>query len=96
MRLRGVVYTSDGFTDHAATRYAPADRAACQDNGKNPRGSVFPDSPEQVATWTFQRYPPDQVLGVRRGESSFAVFVAESVSPSERDHIFHALGDEKR
>ena len=96
VRLRGVVYTSYGFTDHAATRYAAADQAECQDTGKDPRGSTFPDSPDQVATWTFRGYPPDKVLGVRHGESSFAVFVAETVQRSERDRIFRALTDEKR
>jgi hypothetical protein len=36
VRLRGVVYTSYGFTTHGATRYAAADRADCQDTGTEP------------------------------------------------------------
>lgn len=96
MRSGGVVYTAYGITDHPARRYATADRADCHDTGTDPRGSVFPDSPDQVATWTFRGYPSDKVLGVRRGGSSFEVFVADSVPPSERDRISQALSDERR
>ena len=46
--------------------------------------------------WRLQGYPPDKVLGVRRGKSSFAVYVAETAPQSERDRISHALSDEKR
>jgi hypothetical protein len=76
VRLHGVVYTSNGYTGHRATRYAAADRAQRDDMGADPRGSVFPDHPQQVTTWAFRGYPPDKVLAVRVGKGSFAVFVA--------------------
>jgi hypothetical protein len=95
VKLRGMVYSSHGFTAHAAQRYAAADRADCQDTGTDAPGSAFPNSPDQVATWTFRGYPPGKVVGVRRGKSSFAVFVAGSVPPSGRERIYQALTDEK-
>ena len=96
VRVRGVVYTAYGFTHHAATRYATADLADCHKTGKDSRGSVFPDSPDRVAMWSFREYPPDKVLAVRRGQGSFAVYVADSVPQSARDRISHALSNAKR
>lgn len=91
VRVNGVVYTSHGYSDQQATRFAPADQAECHDGGEEPAGSVFPDDPGQVTTWTFQGYPPQKVLGVRFDEESFAVFVADNVSERESERIFEAL-----
>jgi hypothetical protein len=97
VRLEGIVYTSYGFTDHRATHYGQADVAECEDVGQDARGSVFPSSPRHVRTWTFAAYPPTKVVGTRSGKTdSFAVFVADSVSPAERDRIFEDLARESR
>lgn len=68
-----------------------ADVAECHDVGENPEGSVFMDDPRQVAVWSFHGYPLEQVLGVRRDENSYEVFVAESVPRADVDRIVGEL-----
>jgi hypothetical protein len=91
IRLAGVVYTGYGYTERAATRHAVADEADCQDVGKDARGSVFPDDPRQVTTWTFKGFPPEKVVGVRFERGSYSVFVAETVPDREGARIFRSL-----
>lgn len=91
VRADGIVYTSYGYTERKASRHSAADRADCDDVGEDAAGSVFPDNPEQVDTWSFRGYPTDEVLGVRVDEGSFAVFVADSVPDAERERIFREL-----
>lgn len=91
VRVDGVVYTSHGFTDRKASRHSVADRADCDDVGEDAVGSVFPDHPKQVTTWSFRGYPPEEVIGVRFDKNSFAVFVADSVPEAERERIYREL-----
>lgn len=91
IRLGDVVYTSHGYSDHDATRYGAVDTAECHDVGRNAPGSVFLEDPRQVTAWTFEAYPPEQVLGVRFEDDTFAVFVADSVPRDERDRIYRDL-----
>jgi Family of unknown function (DUF6281) len=94
IRLHGVIYSGYGYTDQEATSLGTADEAVCHDVGRDARGSVFPDDPHQVAVWTFAGYAPDQVLGVRLGEESFVVFIAESVPRHQADRIVSELSAE--
>ena len=89
----GIVYTSHGYTERKADKYSFAEEAVCQDIGPDAAGSVFPETPRQVATWTFTGDPPAKVLGVRYGKRSFAVFVADSVPPKEREQIYEDLAE---
>jgi hypothetical protein len=89
--LHGVIYSGHGYTDQEATSLGAADEAVCHDVGRDAPGSVFPDDPHQVAVWTFAGYPPDQVLGVRFGQDSFVVFIAESVPRPQADRILSEL-----
>lgn len=82
--MAGVVYTSYGMTSRDARRHVEADEAQSHDVGPNAEGSVFADNPEQVRTWTFDGYSPDDVLGVQYGKNWFGVFIAETVQPDER------------
>jgi hypothetical protein len=91
VRLDDRVYTSHGFTNRDATRFAEADRAECHDVGRNAPGSVFPDQPAHVTAWSFAGYPTDKVLGVRFDEDSFGVYVADTVSRAESERIFQEL-----
>jgi hypothetical protein len=92
VRADGIVYTSHGYTERSATKHSSAEEADCEDVGPDAAGSVFPESPRHVTTWTFANYPPAKVLGVRSGnKDSFAVFVADSVPPDERDRIYEDL-----
>ena len=45
--------------------------------------------------WTFAGYASDQVLGVRFGQDSFAVFIAESVPRHQADRILSELSAER-
>ena len=91
VRADGVVYTSHGYTERNATEHSTAEEADCEDVGQDAAGSVFPESPHRVTTWTFARYPAAKVLGVWSGKGSFAVFVADSVPPEERERIYEDL-----
>ena len=91
VRADGILYTSHGYTERRASKYSSAEEADCQDVGSDAAGSVFPETPRHVATWTFAGYPPAKVLGVRFGQDSFAVFVADSVAPEEREQIYEDL-----
>jgi hypothetical protein len=92
VRADGIIYTSHGYTKRSATKFSSAEEADCHDVGPDAAGSVFPDSPRHVTTWRFARYPTAKVLGVRSGNAdSFAVFVADSVPPAERDRIYDDL-----
>jgi len=91
VRLNERVYTSHGYTDRAASRFAEADEAECHDVGQNPPGSVFPDNPRHVTAGSFAGYPTDKVLGVRFDEDSFGVYVADSVPRTESDRIYKEL-----
>lgn len=73
-----------------------ADRADCDDVGEDAAGSVFPDNPERVTTWSFRGYPTEEVLGVRFDHDAFAVFVADAVPDAERERIFRELGQPPR
>jgi Family of unknown function (DUF6281) len=94
IRLHGVIYSGYGYTDQEATRLGTADEAVCHDVGRDAPGSVFPDDPRQVAVWTFAGYAPDQVLGVRFGQDSFAVLIADSVPRHQADRILSELSAE--
>ncbi len=97
VRSDGIVYTSYGHTERRATKFSSAAEADCEDVGANPAGPVFPKSPRTVTTWRFADYPPVKVLGVRSGNTdSFAVFVADSIPPEERDRIYEELATEVR
>ena len=92
VRADGIVYTSYGFTESSPTKFSLVEEADCEDVGQDAAGSVFSESPRTVMTWRFAGYPPVKVLGVRSGNTdSFAVFVADSVPPEERDRIYNEL-----
>lgn len=92
VRLHNRVYTSHGYTDRVATRFALAELAECHDVAGE--GSVFPEDPQYVGAWSFPGYPTDQVLGVRFDEDSFAVYVADGVPRAESERIFRELDSE--
>jgi Family of unknown function (DUF6281) len=94
IRSHGVIYSGYGYTDQEATSLGTADEAVCHDVGQDAPGSVFPDDPHQVAVWTFAGYASDQVLGVRFGQDSFVIFIAESVPRHQADRIFSELSAE--
>jgi hypothetical protein len=97
VRADGVVYTSHGYTDRRPSKHSWAEEADCDDVGADPAGSVFPESPRHVTTWRFADHPPAKVLGVRTGDTdTFAVFVADSVPPDERDRIYVDLATGSR
>jgi hypothetical protein len=96
VRADGIVYSPLGMTQRAATEYSSADESDCHDVGRDAPGSVFSETPRQVATWTFDGYAPAKVLGVRSHEGSFDVFVADSVPPEERDKIERSVGSDTR
>jgi hypothetical protein len=91
VRANGIVYTSHGYTEHHASKHSVAERADCHDVGEGAAGSVFPENPEQVTTWSFSGYPTDQVVGVRLDEGTFAVFTADSLSDGARERIYREL-----
>jgi hypothetical protein len=91
VRAEGIVYTSHGHTDRGATKHSFAEAAECHDVGEDAAGSVFPTHPRQVITWSFRGYPPEEVVGVRVDQDSFAVFVADSVRLAERERIWREL-----
>ena len=95
IRSHGVIYSGYGYTDREATRLETADEVVCHDVGRDAPGSVFPDDPQQVAVWTFAGYPSDQVLGVRFGQDSFAVFIAESLPRPQGDRILSELSEKR-
>lgn len=95
IRLDGVIYRGYGYTHREATRQlGTADEAACHDVGRDAPSSDFLDDPKQVGVWAFAGYAAGRVLGVRFGEGSFSVFIAESVSRSEGDRILSELSVE--
>jgi hypothetical protein len=91
IRMNGKVYTGYGYTDRQATKFTKADEADCHDVGRDPAGSVFPDSPRQVEVWTFADYSSKQVVGVRFNEDTFSVFIAQSVPRDEAERIEREL-----
>lgn len=92
VRADGIVYTSYGHTEQPATQHSSAQEADCSDVGPDAEGAVFPATARLVTTWRFADYPPAKVVGVRSDSGdTFAVFVADSVSPQERDRIFADL-----
>lgn len=91
VRVEDVVYTSWGQTERPANSHAKADQAECDDAGESPNGSVFPDDPVQVRTWTFEGYPPEMVLGIRYDTNALGVFIADTVPVEERERIYEDL-----
>lgn len=92
VRSGGIVYTQVVMdTDHEVTRLATAESADCDDVGADARGSVFPEDPRLVDTWQFTGYPTDEVLGVRLGQDTMSVFVADVVPPEQRDRLAEEL-----
>ncbi|MCI4685092.1 DUF6281 family protein [Rhodoblastus acidophilus] len=95
IRMVDVIYTSYGTTTREGSRHLRADQAECHDTGCNAVGSVFPDVPTQVRTWTFKGYSPDEVLGVRFGNDGFGVFIADTLEPATRRRIYADLSGAK-
>lgn len=91
IRVGSTVYSSYGFVEGPAVRHASADRADCEDVGEDARGSVFPEDPQQVRTWRFPGFSPDEVVAVRFDERSFEVFIADSLPAGERDRVGEAV-----
>lgn len=91
IRVGSAVYSSYGTTQRPASRHVEAERAVCEDVGRDARGSVFPAQPEHVAAWRFPGYPPSKVLAVRYDTDSFHVFTADSLPDAERDRILEDL-----
>ena len=87
VRLQGRLYRGYGYTDREGIRFAVADQADCHDVGDDAEGAVFAAAPPQVTVWSFPGYAPERVLGVRFDQDSFAVFIADSVSPADLDRI---------
>jgi hypothetical protein len=97
IRAEGTVFSSYGFTRRDATRNGLAQESVCEDVGARARGSVFTAESRQVATYRIDGYPPSRVLGVRYPHlPHLAVYVADSVSPADRDRIYRELGPAKR
>lgn len=92
IRYDGRVYSSYGHTDRDAISFGEAEEAECHDVGVGAAGSVFPDDPARVTTWSFAGYPTDEVLGVRFDEDTFAVYVADGLPRAKSDRIFRELG----
>jgi hypothetical protein len=65
VRAGGIRYTPHGYTERSATEFASAEEADCADVGPDAAGSLFPESPRHVTTWTFVNYRPAKVLGIR-------------------------------
>ena len=91
VRADGIVYTSYGYTERNARKHAVAERADCHDVGKDAAGSVFPEKPQHVTTWSFRGYPPEEVVGARFDKDTFAVFIADSVPDAARKRIYREL-----
>jgi hypothetical protein len=91
IRFDGVIYSAYDYTDRVATKLGTADEADCYDVGRDAPGSVFPDEPHKVAVWSFANYSSDQVLGVRFGDDSFSVFIAETVPRDQAERIAREL-----
>ena len=91
VRLDGRVYSSYGFTNLAATRFADVELADCHDLGRGAPGSVFPEDAHHVSGWSFPGYSTDDVLGVPFDEDSFAVYVSDAVPPAESERLFTEL-----
>jgi hypothetical protein len=94
VRFSGIVYDGASYTDQQPSkRLGTADEADCHDEGRDAEGSVFSESPRQVAVWSLDGYSPEEVLAVRFDETSFAVFVAASMPRHRVDRIVAALND---
>ncbi len=96
IRLDGETYSGYGSSNHSATEHAVADEAECHDVGADAAGSVFPDDARSVSVSTFDGYAPGDVLGVRFDENTFTVFMADSLSPDERDRVLEELAGPDR
>ena len=93
IRSGGVVFSSYGSTDQSGSEHGTALEAVCEDVGRDARGSVFTGDSRQVTTYRFAGYPASRVLGILRSPGDeYEVFVAESVSPEDRDRIHRELG----
>lgn len=91
VRLDGVVYSGWSATDAEVRRLGEAERASCDDTSEDAKGSYFGDDAERVTVWSFEGYPSDEVLGVRLDETSYTIFVADSLPDDERDRLVAEL-----
>ena len=91
VRLDGMQYVEYGFTDHAASKWGQAEDSACDDMGRNPRGSYFPGNPRRVDVWSFDGQDPRKVLGVRERTGTLRVFIAQDVGRAKAAAIVEAL-----
>lgn len=91
IRVGSTVYSSYGFVERRAIRHTSAERADCEDVGEDATGSVFPEVPDEVRTWTFPGFSADEVVGVRFDASSFEVFIADPLPDGERERLFEQM-----
>ena len=91
VRFGGAVYSGYHVTAAQAEREGTAEWSECDDQGSTARGAYFGDDPDRVTVWSFAGHSPDDVLGVRFKEGSFAVFVARSLTTADRDRILDEL-----
>jgi len=92
IKADGVVFSSVGVTSTPAVELGTAQQSSCHDVGEDAPGPVFDDSSATITTYRITGYAPDQVLGTRATNSAeLTVYVADSVSPGERQRMTHEL-----
>ncbi|NUR10066.1 MAG: hypothetical protein HOQ45_24060 [Nocardioidaceae bacterium] len=77
IRTGGTAYVERGTTERPAAAAGHADGSACDDMGRDARGAYFPEEPRQVDVRTFDGVDPGRALGVRAGDGTYTVYVAE-------------------
>lgn len=95
VRYDGTVYAHYASTTLGITPLGSADQASCDDTGvpgDPPKGSYFPEDPEQVDVFAIDGYPVEQVIAVDLPQGPSSVYFAESLSSADIERISEALG----
>jgi hypothetical protein len=92
IRIGNTVYLAYSTTaTDPSERFRMAEEPSCADVGQNSSGSFFDENPPRVQTWSFTNHDPDEVVGVRLGDS-WRLYFSEAVDRNERDAIATDLG----
>ncbi len=91
IRRKGITYRGYGYTAERPRPFSRAEVADCRDTQPDSPGSVFASTPPKEAVGTFRGFPAEEVLGVRFNETTYSVFIAQSLPRAKGEAILADL-----
>jgi len=91
VRFNGATYTEVGYIDVVGGRTGEAVLGECDDQGRDPAGTTFPEDARTVEVWALRKVDPGEAIG-RKTAYGVQVFVADGLDDDQRAAVVAQLG----